>query len=357
MSTAPGPCHPAEPGPTPLQRVSGRDLPDFLAFIRRTDAALPRPPVVVDLDDLRSGGASAVPLPTRHGVDPILLGVSTAPVSADVASLSASLTFTLAPGGVGRSWIDAPVADTLEAVASTWGTAPVAASVLDRVLRATEHHSVPAALELESAAYSMLLASAEFAQWRSRVPRRGEVDDSPAVSVERRGSSLLVELDRPARRNAFNAAMRDQLLEALAVAVADDSITDIRLSGRGAAYCSGGDLDEFGTVDSPAAAHLVRLEQSAGHLVHVLRDRVVPSLHGACIGAGIEIPSFASRVLASDGTWFQLPEVSMGLIPGAGGTVGIPRRIGRWRTAYLALTGQRVGLDVALGWGLVDDRS
>ncbi len=78
-------------------------------------------------------------------------------------------------------------------------------------------------------------------------------------------------------------------------------------------------------------------------------------VHGACIGAGIELPAFARRVVAREDTWFQLPELAMGLVPGAGGTVSIPRRIGRQRTAWLALTSQRIDAETAWRWGLVDE--
>ena len=78
-------------------------------------------------------------------------------------------------------------------------------------------------------------------------------------------------------------------------------------------------------------------------------------MHGACIGAGVELPAFAARVVASEGAFFQLPELSMGLVPGAGGTASLPGRIGRQRTAWMALTGERVDLVMALRWGLVDE--
>jgi enoyl-CoA hydratase/carnithine racemase len=67
------------------------------------------------------------------------------------------------------------------------------------------------------------------------------------------------------------------------------------------------------------------------------------------------LPAFASHVSAAPGATFCLPEVGMGLIPGAGGTAGIPRRIGRHRTAWLALTGTRLDAATALDWGLVDE--
>jgi enoyl-CoA hydratase/carnithine racemase len=96
------------------------------------------------------------------------------------------------------------------------------------------------------------------------------------------------------------------------------------------------------------------MTRSAAQLLHRLRDRVVCEVHGACIGAGIELPAFAGRIVAAPDSHFVLPEVGMGLVPGAGGTVSITKRIGRLRTAAMALSGQRVDAPTALAWGLVD---
>jgi enoyl-CoA hydratase/carnithine racemase len=129
----------------------------------------------------------------------------------------------------------------------------------------------------------------------------------------------------------------------------------VRLSGAGPDFCSGGDLDEFGSAADLVAAYLVRLDRHPGWLLHQVSERVTVQLHGACIGAGIELPAFAVRVIADRSAFFRLPEVSMGLLPGAGGTVSIPRRIGRWRAAWLALSGARLDPQTALEWGLVDE--
>jgi len=67
--------------------------------------------------------------------------------------------------------------------------------------------------------------------------------------------------------------------------------------------------------------------------------------------------AFCGRVLCQPDAVFGLPELSLGLIPGAGGTVSVTRRIGRWRTAYLVLSGQTTDADIALAWGLVDAKS
>lgn len=99
---------------------------------------------------------------------------------------------------------------------------------------------------------------------------------------------------------------------------------------------------------------MVRLARSAGLMVHRHRDRVTVYLHGACVGAGIEVPAFAGKVVASADAWCQLPELSLELTSGAGGAVSVTRRIGRWRKAWMVLSGERVPAGRALEWGLVD---
>lgn len=233
---------------------------------------------------------------------------------------------------------------------------PLAARTLVGVLRATEALPVPEGLQVESLAYSMLLAGPEFRAW---LERRGPrlvppIDDDP-VLLERHGDVLAITLNRPRRHNAYAAAVRDALVDALEVGLADPDLRVV-LRGAGPSFCSGGDLDEFGTTPDVVTAHLLRTTRSAGRLVHALGDRLTVEVHGACIGAGTELSAFGARVVAREGTWFQLPEVAMGLVPGAGGTVSVTRRIGRHRTAWLALTGERLELDAALAWGLVDER-
>jgi enoyl-CoA hydratase/carnithine racemase len=78
-------------------------------------------------------------------------------------------------------------------------------------------------------------------------------------------------------------------------------------------------------------------------------------VHGQVLGSGLEMAAFCGWVQAHPDAVLGLPELSLGLIPGAGGTVSITRRIGRWRTAYLVLSGKRIDAATALRWGLVDE--
>ena len=246
--------------------------------------------------------------------------------------------------------------EALEALLDVIHAQPLASLALVELLRRSEERPVHEALLDESLVYSTLQAGPEFGAWlAARPPRRPppEAAGSP-VHVERRGSQLRVRLDRPERRNAFSAAMRDALCEALELAVADTGVLEIELSGAGPAFCSGGDLDEFGTFPDPATAHAVRSTRHAARLLSACAGRARAHIHGACVGAGIELPAFCARVVAAPDASIRLPEVGMGLVPGAGGTCSLPRRVGRQRTAWLALSGQTIDAETALSWGLVD---
>ena len=230
---------------------------------------------------------------------------------------------------------------------------PVAGTALALLLRGSAGLTVPAGLVAESAVYSALQDGAEFRRWRaSRRAREPEPDTGRVTAEEVRGE-LRITLARPARRNAIDWRMRDALAAALTAAVADPGLR-VSLHGDGPDFCSGGDLDEFGSRPDPALAHLIRLTRSPAMLMHRLSDRTTAFLHGVCLGAGIELPAFAARVHATADARIGLPEIGLGLIPGAGGTVSLPQRIGRWRTAFLGLTGATISAQQALQWGLID---
>ncbi len=260
--------------------------------------------------------------------------------------------------GAPRPWVSAPGGELDAALARLRDQVerqPVAAAVAAQVLRKTLALSFEDALGLESLAYSMLLASDGFQSWRAATPVR-ERPEAPAsrVVIDDADGAIAIRLNRPERRNAFDAAMRDALADALAFALEHPDAPPVMLSGEGPAFSAGGDLDEFGQAADVGLAHLVRTLHSPAALVHALGDRITARLHGACVGAGIEVPAAAARVTAAPGSFFRLPEVSMGLIPGAGGTASIPRRIGRHRAAWMAICGADVDVATARAWGLVD---
>lgn len=252
---------------------------------------------------------------------------------------------------------DAPACDLFAAdddAAREWESllrrAPRAACVAALLVRRES-----SSLVAESLAYSLLQSGPEFGAW---LERRGPAPGVPdphdtrlRVDVDHRGARIT--LTRARRANALDVRMRDALCDALDALAHDDS--PITVDAEGNAFCTGGDLDEFGTAPPPVDAHLVRLARSPALRFEHLGSRMTVHLHGNALGSGIELAAFASRVVATPDTRIGLPELDLGLVPGAGGTVSIVRRVGRRRFLELLVRGQTIDAPTALDWGLVDE--
>jgi enoyl-CoA hydratase/carnithine racemase len=315
--------------------------------------------------DVLTTPASAGELSSAHGTAAVVVDLDATDLgTAAQHRLRALPCVTVAchggrPPSSGR-WFDVLLGPEDEALADDLVAAieahPLASTALAVLLRGGESRDIDDGLAAESAVYSLLQAGPEFAAWRAARPApRARREAGPAVLVGRDAATLHITLNRPARHNAFDVAMRDELCGALELVAADGTIERVVLDGTGPSFCSGGDLDEFGSFPDPATAHVVRLTRSAARLLSGIAERTEVHLHGACMGAGIELAAFAGRVIALPDSAIALPELSLGLIPGAGGTVSLPRRIGRHRTALLALSGMRLDAATALSWGLVDE--
>lgn len=233
---------------------------------------------------------------------------------------------------------------------------PIAAMSLVQLSKAVEQLDTMAALDMESVTYACLQGGSEYALWLQHYqpePLPPESDQDP-VLLERVGDSLTITLNRPELRNSISVEMRDALVEALSLVVMDNSLEHLVLQGAGKCFSVGGELREFGYVPNPATGHAIRSQRLPGRWLARVASRCEARVHGACIGAGVELPAFAKRVVAAENAYFQLPEIQFGLIPGAGGCVSIARRIGRHRFNQLALSGKRINAALALDWGLVD---
>lgn len=263
-------------------------------------------------------------------------------------------------GDVGAPWVSCAgsAGEGLDRLARAVSAHPIAALVLVQLLRAGARAAddVVTGLVAESLAYATLQSGADHRSWlQDRGPGMARPQIADPVVATRQGARIDLVLNRPQVRNAYSAAMRDALVRYLEVVVADPTVIEVTIAGAGPDFCSGGDLDEFGTAEDPSVAHAVRSTCHAGYWVDRCAERCTARVHGACVGAGTELAAFAGHVVAAPGTTFVLPELSMGLVPGAGGTVSVPRRIGRGRAAWLALTGATLDADTALAWGLVDE--
>jgi len=252
---------------------------------------------------------------------------------------------------------DVVLADTkkLAKLQKNISCAPLTSMTLVQHLRASETLSLQDALTAESFAYAAIQTGPEFQTWLEAYQREPlQISGHSAIKISIKNQTLSLLLNQPENRNAIGTTMRDALCEALDMALMDEAITKVMLTGNGVTFSTGGAIEEFGEVSDPATAHWVRSLRLPAWRLARLKDRIEIHVNGAAIGAGAEMAAFADMVTASPKAWFQLPELKYGLIPGAGGTASIPRRIGRQKTAYMALSMEKIRAETALEWGLID---
>ncbi|MGF6508310.1 3-hydroxyacyl-CoA dehydrogenase NAD-binding domain-containing protein [Paraburkholderia sp. 32] len=175
---------------------------------------------------------------------------------------------------------------------------------------------------------------------------------NPEVSVdvvtrELRGDILVVTLDNPPV-NALGVHVRRGLLAAIKAAEVDTAIAAVLIVGAGRNFIGGADIREFGKLPMPPSL------TNVCNLIESCSKPVVASIRGAALGGGLEVALAAHYRLAVSGAKLGLPEVTLGLLPGAGGTQRAPRLIGAAAALDLLLSGRHVGADEATKLGLVD---
>ncbi|WP_375576463.1 3-hydroxyacyl-CoA dehydrogenase NAD-binding domain-containing protein [Paracidovorax oryzae] len=158
---------------------------------------------------------------------------------------------------------------------------------------------------------------------------------------------LVVRIDNPPV-NALGAAVRQGLMEAIGEAESRADVQAVLIVGAGKAFIAGADIREFGKPPVPPALPEVcqRIESCA--------KRVVAAIHGAALGGGLEVALAAHYRVALPGAQLGLPEVNLGLLPGAGGTQRAPRLMGVKPAAEMMLSGKPLSAKAALAAGLVD---
>ncbi len=305
--------------------------------------------VSVDFDRLVLDGIAAA-----AGAPAVVVGVGDDPADDVGTALAALPVVSVAVGAGGESW-DLVLDDPGPALQGLRAN-PQASVVAAQTLRLGARLSLYDALLVESLAYATLQSGPEHARWLAGRGRRTRRDlDQPRIDVSDDGASVTVTLNRPRLLNLFDAAMRDQLTDVLKALRAGADERRLVITGAGGNFCAGGDPAEFGTVPDPVAAHLIRSRANAAPWLAAVARRVTARIDGACVGAGVELAAFCATVTATERARFRLPELSMGLVPGAGGTVSVPARIGRQRTLQWLLTNAEVDALKARHWGLVDE--
>jgi enoyl-CoA hydratase/carnithine racemase len=175
------------------------------------------------------------------------------------------------------------------------------------------------------------------------------------IIYEKNENIAYVTLNRPQSLNAFSVRMRDDLYEVLRAIKADDEVRVVVLKGAGdKAFCAGADLKEFLTAPSVVKARQIRGARDLWKLFLSMPQPLIAALHGFVLGSGIEISLYCDLRIATPDAVFGLPEVSLGILPAAGGTQVLPRILGLAGALDMLLTGRRLSGEEAFNMGMVN---
>ena len=171
-----------------------------------------------------------------------------------------------------------------------------------------------------------------------------------SVTIERLDGVALLTLNNPPV-NGLSFAMRAALGDCVMEALADESITAIVVAGAGRMFCGGADIREFGHPPPPGAASLPAVLDE----LEASRKPVVAAIHGVAAGGGLEVALACHVRIVAPGTRLGLPEVTLGIVPGAGGTQRLPRLIGVEAALDVIVGGKLLPAERALALGIADE--
>ena len=163
-----------------------------------------------------------------------------------------------------------------------------------------------------------------------------------------------VFLNRPQKSNALDAAMLEAFLSRIREIEGLPGLRVVVLAGNGKSFCGGADVNELANLKKSTAAKFVGKIHACCDALRHLTVPVVARLHGAVIGAGLELAASCDLRVAAEGTRFAMPEVRLG-IPSVVEAALLPRLVGAGRAAWLVLTGEAIDARTALDWGLVEE--
>ena len=180
-------------------------------------------------------------------------------------------------------------------------------------------------------------------------------DEGSTILLERRGAVALLTLNRPHALNALNTAMGLRLGEVLADIAEEAAIRVVVVTGAGdRAFCAGGDLKERQGMTPEQWTRQHRIFERAYHQLRNLRKPIFAAVNGVALGGGCEMAMSTDFLIAAEHARFGQPEVTRGIMPGAGGTQLLPRYLPRGLALQLLMTGELISAADAHRWGLVN---
>jgi enoyl-CoA hydratase len=178
----------------------------------------------------------------------------------------------------------------------------------------------------------------------------------PALTTERRGRIAILTLNRPDRLNAIGAQTLDLLAAALEAAHHDAEVRALVIAGAGRAFCAGADLGEIEALpDAPGFRRFVGRMTEVYQMIGDCPKPSVAAVHGLAFGGGLELALACDLRVAESGARLSVPEMKLGVLPGAGGTQRLPRLLPAAVAAQMILTGEPISSERAHCLGLVNE--
>lgn len=178
------------------------------------------------------------------------------------------------------------------------------------------------------------------------------MSDETLVLTETDGFVATITLNRPKARNALSVALLDQLIAAVAAADADPQVRCIILTGGPKVFAAGADIK--GMLDATPVQIMEQRMVERWAQIGLCRTPVIAAVSGYALGGGCELAMLCDIIVAAEDAQFGLPEINLGVIPGAGGTQRLTRAIGPYRAMELILTGAPISAREAQAYGLVN---
>jgi enoyl-CoA hydratase len=183
----------------------------------------------------------------------------------------------------------------------------------------------------------------------------GPMSDYSTIRVERAHGRATVTVSRPDKLNALNADTIRELHRAFRELASDPDVRGVIITGEGEkAFVAGADIAELARMGPIDGIDVSRQGQEAFRLLERMGKPVVAAVNGYALGGGMELALACHIRIAADNARFGLPEVKLGIIPGYGGTVRLPRIVGRGLALEMILTGEMIPAQRALEIGLVN---
>ncbi len=175
------------------------------------------------------------------------------------------------------------------------------------------------------------------------------------ILIENRDDVAVITINRPDKLNALNAETVSELRVALERVAADEAVRAVIVTGAGAkSFVAGADIAELAQMTPLNGIEVSRQGQDTFRALETMSKPVIAAVNGFALGGGLELALACHFRVASENAKFGLPEVKLGIIPGYGGTIRLPRVVGRGRALEMILTGEMIDAQEAYRIGLVN---